>query len=281
MTSTPPPVKRFNWKNLGLRAATAAVLIPAVVAVVWVGGPLFFLLVALAVALLAYEWGAMCAPRTPIRVAAGVGAPVLLAVLVADSGHYRWAWVVMALGAAICALVAKGRLERRADAAYGVIYIAPACVALIWLRDSSHTPFWPLLAFAVSWAADSAAFGVGSWLKGPKLWPRFSPNKTWSGFFGGLAAAAAAGVALALIFRELLGQDMIALWFAALVGLLGGLGTMAGDLWESAIKRRFGVKDSGDLIPGHGGLLDRVDGFLFCIIVIAAARLVQMWGWVI
>ena len=278
MTST-LPAKRFNWKNLGIRAATATVLIPAVVAVVWFGGPLFLLLVAIAVGLLSYEWGAMCAPKTPIRVALGVGAPVLLAVIVAYSGHARSAWTVVVVGAAVCALVAKGRLERRADAAYGVIYIAPACVALIWLRNASIEPFWALLAFAVSWAADSAAFAVGSWLKGPKLWPRFSPNKTWSGFFGGLIAAAAAGAAMSLIFNNIYGHHIIIPPAAALIGLLGGLATMAGDLWESAIKRRFGVKDSGDLIPGHGGLLDRVDGFLFCVIIIALARLVDHYGW--
>jgi phosphatidate cytidylyltransferase len=275
MTSTPQG-KRFDWQNLAIRAISATVLIPAVVFAVRLGGPFFLTLVVIAVGLLAYEWGAMCAPRTPIRVAAGVGAPVLLAVLVAYSGHYRWAWVAIGLGAALCAFVAKGRLERRADAAYGVIYIAPACVALIWLRNDSVGTFWTTLAFVVSWSADIFAFATGSMLKGPKLWPRFSPNKTWSGFFGGLVAAAVGAVLLVLVYRATLSLPA-----AAFIGLLGGLATMAGDLWESALKRRFGVKDSGDLIPGHGGLLDRVDGFLFCIIVIAAARLVEMWGWVI
>ncbi len=273
MTST-PPAKRFDWKNLGIRAATATVLIPAVGAAVWFGGPLFLAVVVIAVGLLSYEWGSMCAKRTPIRVALGVGAPVLLAVLVAYSGHYRWAWLVMLLGAGLCALVAKGRLERRADAAYGVIYIAPACVSLIWLRNEPQGFSWTMMAFVVSWSADIFAFAVGSWLKGPKLWPRFSPNKTWSGFFGGLVAGA---VAAALV--SLVDDARIVLPAAALVGLLGGLATMAGDLWESAIKRRFGVKDSGDLIPGHGGLLDRVDGFLFCVIIIAVARLVDHYGW--
>jgi len=273
MTST-PPAKRFDWKNLGIRAATATVLIPAVGAAVWFGGPLFLAVVIVAVGLLSYEWGSMCAKRTPIRVALGVGAPVLIAVLIAYSGHYRWAWLMMLLGAGLCAFVAKGRLERRADAAYGVIYIAPACVSLIWLRNEPQGFSWTMMAFVVSWSADIFAFAIGSWLKGPKLWPRFSPNKTWSGFFGGLTAGA---VGAALV--SLVDDARIVLPAAALVGLIGGGATMAGDLWESAIKRRFGVKDSGDLIPGHGGLLDRVDGFLFCVIVIALARLVDHYGW--
>jgi phosphatidate cytidylyltransferase len=82
-----------------------------------------------------------------------------------------------------------------------------------------------------------------------------------------------------MIFNNIYGHHIIIPPAAALIGLFGGLATMAGDLWESAIKRRFGVKDSGDLIPGHGGLLDRVDGFLFCVIVIALARLVDHYGW--
>src|SRR5262249_26339783 len=173
--------------------------------------------------------------------------------------------------------------ERRADAAYGVLYVAPAGLALIWLRyGSAHglpggAPWqgagWTIMLFCTTWAADVGAFAAGNALKGPKLWPRFSPNKTWSGFFGGLisAAAAAIGVAALLMHLSLVG--------AGLIGLAGGLATMMGDLWESMLKRRFGVKDSGDLIPGHGGLLDRVDGLMFATMVMALARLANHWGW--
>ena len=126
----------------------------------------------------------------------------------------------------------------------------------------------------MTWAADIAAFAVGSVLKGPKLWPRFSPNKTWSGFAGGLVAAMAASAALTVALHI-----KLSLPAAALMGLVGGLATMGGDLLESMLKRRFGVKDSGDLIPGHGGLLDRVDGLMFAILAVAVARLVHLAGW--
>ena len=115
----------------------------------------------------------------------------------------------------------------------------------------------PHAAVATTWAADIGAFLVGNALKGPKLWPRYSPNKTWSGFFGGLVAASAVSVAIAGVPLPPFGQPLIRLSLAgaALIGLIAGLATMMGDLWESMLKRRFGVKDSGDLIPGHGGLL--------------------------
>jgi len=182
--------------------------------------------------------------------------------------------VGLVLGALAAALVARGVAERATDAAYGVLYIAPAALCLVWLRSTNQGHWWTLMLFASTWAADIGAFAVGSLLKGPKLWPRFSPNKTWSGFMGGLAAASATGAVMAglSVFR----LDLRA---AALVGFTVGLATMAGDLWESALKRRFGVKDSGDLIPGHGGLLDRVDGLMFAVVVMAAARLANHLGW--
>jgi phosphatidate cytidylyltransferase len=130
------------------------------------------------------------------------------------------------------------------------------------------------MILAVAWAADIAAFLVGSAMKGPKLWPQFSPNKTWSGFFGGLIAASLAALAVARFLP--MGLDPPR---AAALGLFAGLATMAGDLWESMLKRRFGVKDSGDLIPGHGGLLDRVDGLMFAVLAVAAARLLVNLGW--
>ena len=126
----------------------------------------------------------------------------------------------------------------------------PLALPLLWAaavspgRQVGHQ-----MLFATAWAADICAVLVGNLVKGPKLWPRFSPNKTWSGFVGGLGAAAAASAAVAAAAMKL------SLAGAALIGLAGGLATMAGDLWESVLKRRFGVKDSGDLIPGHGGLL--------------------------
>jgi phosphatidate cytidylyltransferase len=170
-------------------------------------------------------------------------------------------------------VITKNSAERATDGAYGVLYIAPACLALVWLIGSPQGPGWTLMLFAVTWGADVSAFLLGSALKGPKLWPRYSPNKTWSGFFGGLAGAVIAAVAVAasLMHLSLLG--------AGVIGFAGGLATMAGDLWESMLKRRFGVKDSGDLIPGHGGLLDRVDGLMFAVMVFAVARLVVKLGW--
>ena len=274
MTSL-PQAKRFNWTNLGLRTASAVVLIPAVLVAVYldVRWP-YLTLISVGVALLAIEWGGMSAPRAPIRVSAAVTAAVLACVFLGHQDHFVLAWVAMAVGALAAALVARGVAERPADAAYGVFYIAPAAICLVWLRSTNQGMWWTFMLFAATWAADIGAFAVGSTLKGPKLWPRFSPNKTWSGFVGGLAAAMAAGALMAA-----LPYFQLSLWAAAFVGLAVGLATMAGDLWESALKRRFGVKDSGDLIPGHGGLLDRVDGLMFAVVVMAIARLANHLGW--
>lgn len=286
MTSL-PQARRFDWTNLGLRIASAVVLVPAVIAATFAdwNWP-YLLLVSVGVALLCIEWGGMSAPKAPVRVAAAVTAAVLVSLFLGYQEHFGLAWGAVALGALAAALVARGVAERPFDAAYGVFYIAPAAVCLVWLRASNQGPWWTLMLFLVTWSADIGAFAVGSLLKGPKLWPRFSPNKTWSGFIGGLACASAVGVLLAtpsVLGVTLPGVVMPAfqlnLWAAAFIGLAGGLATMAGDLWESALKRRFGVKDSGDLIPGHGGLLDRVDGLMFAVVVMSLARLANHWGW--
>jgi phosphatidate cytidylyltransferase len=274
-----PQARRFDWSNLGLRVASAVVLIPAALAAAWFGGWLFLVVIAIAVALLSIEWGGMSAPKAPIRVSAAVTVAVLSAVFLGHEGHFGLAWIAVLVGAAAAALIARGVAERPSDAALGVLYIAPACVCLVWLRDvdqvmSAQGHWWTMMLFAVTWAADVGAFAVGSTLKGPKLWPRFSPNKTWSGFIGGLLAAMATGTLMSAL--SVFQLNLVA---AGLIGLVVGFATMAGDLWESALKRRFGVKDSGDLIPGHGGLLDRVDGLMFAVVVMAAARLANHWGW--
>lgn len=275
MTSL-PQAKRFNWSNLGIRVASATVLVPTVLAAVWLDDPRwpFLVMIAVAVAVLAIEWGAMTAPNAPGRVSTAVTVAILAAVFLAYSGQTPLAWLAMAVGAVAAALVARGVSERPTNAAYGVIYIGIACVCLVWLREMPKGREWTVLLLAVAWAADIAAYAVGSVLKGPKLWPRFSPNKTWSGFIGGLAAALGAGAAFSFV-----PSIDLTVGTGAAIGLVAGLATMAGDLWESMLKRRFGVKDSGDLIPGHGGLLDRVDGLMFAVVVMAAARLVTHWGW--
>ena len=266
-----PPAKRFDWSNLAIRAASALVLVPAAVGAVWWGGWPFLLLRAGGVALLAIEGAGMTAPRAPLRVLTSVLAAVLAGVFLAYLRSVSAARPVSPAGAGLAAFVARRVAERPADAAFGVIYIGAPCLALVWLRGTPDGRLWVLMLFAVTWAADIAAFLVGSLLKGPKLWPRFSPNKTWSGFVGGLVAATLAG----FLCSRLLGDELGGV-AGAVIGLFGGLATMGGDLWESMLKRRFGVKDSGDLIPGHGGLLDRVDGLMFAVIVLSIARLAEL-----
>lgn len=267
-----PPAKHFDWSNLAIRAASALVLVPAAVGAVWWGGVPFLLLIAVCVALLSIEWAGMSAPRAPLRVVSIVLIAVLAGVFLIYLRYVPLAWTAVVFGAAAAAAVARRVAERPADAAFGVIYIGAPCLALVWLRGTPDGALWVLMLFAVTWAADIAAFLVGSVLKGPKLWPRFSPNKTWSGFVGGLAASTATGAFCSALFGA--AMDPVT---GAVIGLAGGLATMGGDLWESMLKRRFGVKDSGDLIPGHGGLLDRVDGLMFAVLVMAIARLAELF----
>ena len=236
------------------------------------GAP-FLVLIAVGCALLSVEWAAMASPAHSTRVAIVTTLAVVGVILIAYLRWYEEAWGCVVLGALFAAAVARSAGARPMDAAYGVLYIAPAGLLMVWLIETNQGAGWTLMLFATTWAADIAAFLVGNLLKGPKLWPRFSPNKTWSGFIGGLAAAVVAAVAIAAWFMK------FSLAGAALIGLAGGLATMAGDLWESILKRRFGVKDSGDLIPGHGGLLDRVDGLMFAVVVFAVARSIVRFGW--
>jgi phosphatidate cytidylyltransferase len=290
MTSS-PPAKRFDWKNLRVRLISAFAIIPAVALAVWLGGWTYTVLICIVGALLAREWGRLVAPSAPIRVGFIIGASVIAAIVLAHvaslasqgrwpDAHLYWlaAWGSILVGSILTTLVAFRLTAHVPDAAYGVIYIAPAGIAMVWLRDMPEGAPWSVYLFAVTWWADIMAFAVGSTLKGPKLWPRFSPNKTWSGFWGGLGGAVLTGVIVLAISRAF-GHGFIGYPGAAFVALLTGLATMGGDLWESMLKRRFGVKDTGGLIPGHGGVLDRVDGLMFAVMVVAAARLVQHWGW--
>jgi phosphatidate cytidylyltransferase len=297
MTSL-PPARSFDWRNLAVRAGSAAVLIPAAVGGIWYGGGPYLFMLAIVIGLLAVEWGKMSAPEQPAELAVLLTVVVLSITFAAFIGWYGTAWIMMAAGALGAAYVARGRARRPMDVAYGVVYLAPAAIALVWLRQPQAQHFnealaapgewaqlfsrnmgegvsWTILLFAVTWGADIAAFLVGSTFKGPKLWPRISPNKTWSGFCGGLLGGALAAIAVSATTNT--GLDVIA---ASIVGVAGAVATMAGDLWESMLKRRFGVKDSGDLIPGHGGMLDRVDGLMFAVIVVSVARLIDHWGWV-
>jgi phosphatidate cytidylyltransferase len=266
-----------SLRNLGVRAVSALVLAPIAVLAIWAGSLWFLALILAACTLLAREWAQMSAPARPVPVAVAVALALFATTATTHVGAMSPALVVLVFGAAAAGLFARKLGQEGLDAAYGVLYLGWPAMLLIWLRDgdSGIGLSWTILVFVVAWSADVMAFVAGSLLKGPRLWPRYSPNKTWSGFVGGLAAGAGAGWVVASIIP--LGLPHPA--WGLLLGLTGALATMAGDLWESALKRRFGVKDAGGLIPGHGGLLDRVDGLMFAAVVLAAARvLLSMTG---
>jgi len=270
MTSSPPG-KHFDWGNLRLRIISAAILGPLTAAVLWFGGWPFLLLLAIASTLLAIEWALMSTPESPGRTAGLVSVAVLLPLFLAYRSEPQMACIVLPVTSLAAAATARQMRwsDRSLDIAFGVMYLGLPGLTLVWLRHDPDGQGWAMTLLAATWAADISAFIAGNALKGPKLWPRFSPNKTWSGFFFGLAGAIVAALAIAMLR---FGEGGPGPTLAVPVGLAVGLATMAGDLWESILKRRFGVKDSGDLIPGHGGLLDRVDGLMFAVLVAALLR---------
>jgi phosphatidate cytidylyltransferase len=228
------------------------------------GGWPFVLFWAAAALIVYWEWSSMVARQAKVRLLAG-GAALLSAAVVAGFGSFEYAAGVVVAGALVVFALAP---RRRAWSAAGVIYAGVLVLAPEMLRrDLPLGPIAVFFLFAVVWATDILGYFVGRLVGGPKLAVRISPKKTWSGAIGGALGALAAGVS----FMSLAGYA--ALGSPAAAALLLSIVSQGGDLLESAVKRRFGVKDASHVIPGHGGLMDRLDGFLAAV---GAAVLIGM-----
>ncbi len=265
----PTPQARLS-SDIGPRAASAIVMIAAALTTLWLGGDVFILFWLGCALALHWEWQRIIeAPQGRARFWAGAAFLVLAVALV------RWAMVesgfaAVALGAA--ALAWLGGPGKRIWAASGLVYAASVVISVTLLRvlsriDGTQAILW---LFAVVWGTDVMAYFGGRLIGGPKLWPRLSPSKTWAGFIVGVFSGGLLGLLCLMVSA---GYENVPVGPLFLLGLLAGAVAQAGDFFESAVKRRFGVKDSSHLIPGHGGFMDRLDGF------IAAAAFAGLVGW--
>lgn len=241
-------------RNLLLRVASAAVLAPLAILLAYFGGwpfALFWLLAALAIW---WEWLGLLGLRDNAAVLVAGIAALVIAMLLAQMRSAPSGALAIVAGAALATVMA-GR--HRIWAGIGVAYAGAVLVATLGIRSDSA---WGFLAvvflFAVVWATDILAYFTGRAFGGPKLAPAISPNKTWSGALGGLAAALLAGL---IVVRPPGLGSAIGL---GLIILLLSVVSQAGDLFESRFKRLFEAKDAGSLIPGHGGVMDRLDGYV-------------------
>jgi phosphatidate cytidylyltransferase len=265
------PLAHAEYGSLRPRVLSAITLAPLPIAAIWFGSPWLPLLTALAGAVMAWEWGRLCR-----RGRFGATGIVLVGVVLATIATATLTTLGFAIGfalfgAGIVFWSARGRLDLHPEwTAFGALWVTLPCICLLWLArggpNGRATLLWVL---AVVWATDIGAYMIGRTAGGPRLAPRWSPRKTWAGLAGGTACAALAGWATAA-------------WLGIspalpLVLLSAGLAIVEqfGDLAESLAKRRFGVKDSSGLIPGHGGLLDRLDGLLAVIPVVALLTLID------
>jgi phosphatidate cytidylyltransferase len=269
MNETPPiggGARPLLPSDLGTRLVSAIVLIVLASFCAWAGGWAFRLFAAAIAAAVLYEWLAMTG-REPgsHRLVVGALAIVFLAAMVAGAPG---SWLLAALvAAAILAAIHGGASGAGTWPAAGLFYALAGGLALAAVRGEIADGLAAIAyLFAVVWATDILAYFVGRRIGGRKLAPSISPGKTWSGAIGGTVGAVAAGVAVASVAVE--GASLA---LAALLAVVLSIVSQIGDLAESALKRRFQVKDSGALIPGHGGVMDRVDGLVAAAAALALA----------
>ncbi|MCO5129686.1 MAG: phosphatidate cytidylyltransferase [Xanthobacteraceae bacterium] len=251
-----------------LRVLAGVVLAPLTLAAAYFGGWWWIALATLAAAGMYAEWLFVTRATGKPVVAAGI-APLAVAGLAFAFGWPGTAWLAVATGLIAVMLTAR---VNRAWAGAGLIYAAAALFGAVAVRADPQTGFTALLfVLLIVWATDIGGYFAGRSIGGPKLWVRVSPKKTWAGAIGGFAGslAVAAGFAAADF-----GRVAPLMLLAAVLSVVSQLG----DLFESAVKRRFGVKDSSNIIPGHGGLLDRLDGFVAAIVTAAAIGVLR-GGW--
>ena len=252
--------------ELQLRTASTLVLAPIALVTAYVGGWTFVAFWCAAAIGVVWEWMALGGSAPWQAIVAGATVQVVAMVLYGFN-HSGAAIVALSIGAVLAAAAARPGWRywtMAGTACAGVVLSGPA-----FLRsDAQWGCSGVMLLFATVWTTDVAAYFVGRLVGGPRLWPAISPNKTWSGAFGGMAAAVGAGALFAVVTRA---GSVLAL--AILCGALS-VAAQAGDLAESALKRRLGAKDASRLIPGHGGVMDRLDGFAAAAV---AGALIGLW----
>jgi len=261
---------RAGWlgSELALRVCSALVLVPLAIGTAYLGGWPFALFWGAAAMGVLWEWTALVARSDRRSVLLTGGASLALAVALVATGHLLAAVVVLAMGALGAASLALA--ERRTWVAGAIPYAGALALAPIVLRADDEDGFLAMIfLFAIVWTTDIGAYFVGRALGGPKLMPQMSPNKTWAGALGGLIASVVVTLALAKM------AGLTALFALAMLAVLLSVSAQAGDLFESFLKRRFDAKDSSRLIPGHGGLMDRLDGFVTASVAAALIGLAR------
>jgi phosphatidate cytidylyltransferase len=268
------PAAATDQRNLLMRIAAALVLAPLAIAAAYAGGWFWIVLVTAATIGLYVEWLTVIGAMHDRPAMVGGSIALAVAGVLLGLGWIGLSWLALALG--LLAVVLLSRQARRWTAA-GFCYAAAALMASVLVRHDAVMGFLALLfVLGVVWATDIGGYFAGRGIGGPKLWPKVSPKKTWAGAIGGFAASLVVA-ALFAIFDPHRGDALLALRTIPLLALAAVLSIAAqfGDLFESAVKRRFGVKDSSHLIPGHGGLMDRLDGFIAAIVLAAVLGLLR------
>lgn len=277
-----------NARSLLLRVVTGVVLVSVALAAVWYGGLPFVALVAAATLLMLAEWGVMHR-QSPLVRRAGLG---ILAGMIMLSAFERLpeALLLLGFGGIVIGMLAasgtarpptidlrKPGLNRATGriATMGLLYCGLPALALLWIRDLPLGQPATVFVLVCVWATDITAYFTGRAIGGAKLAPSISPNKTWAGAIGGVIGAMVVGGGLAIPYMSRIG-DHYAFKFIAAAGILAALSVL-GDLFESSLKRRAGVKDSGNILPGHGGVMDRLDGLV--PVAIAGVGLFAFTGW--
>ena len=259
-------VSEQGSRNLVMRVAAALVLAPATIAIAYAGGLLWTVLVTLVVIGLYVEWLTIVGLAREMRVVACGVVALAAAGLCLLAGRMDASLAVLAIGLIATALISP---ERRNWAAAGFFYAGAAQVASVLVRLDSAKGFLALMfVLLIVWVTDIGGYFAGRGIGGPKLWARVSPKKTWAGAIGGFVASLAVACGFAAFD---LGKAGPLLLLAAALSVV----SQCGDLFESAVKRRFGVKDSSHIIPGHGGLMDRLDGFVAAVVVAAIFGLLR------
>lgn len=252
------PKKSIFNKELLVRSISAVVLAVGVIYLTLHSFPAFVAMCGVFLILMCWEWGRLTNNDSTLQLIIQI-----LGITIAIAAFFLSEWLLfisIIIASAVLAAWSTHYWWRSKWALLGLLYVGLPIFSLIYLRSDEIYGFYAIIyLFLIVWGTDTTAYFAGRYFGGKKLAPSISPGKTWSGFYGGLFG----GFIIGALFAISINQSPVML---ASIGLVLSLIAQAGDLFESGIKRHFGVKDSSHLIPGHGGILDRLDGVIFAVV---------------